>query len=256
MRRLIDLLVAEASAHHQPSACMALAAATNRSATAWKSASVVVQAEDEAAGTNPAQRQSMRPQVELQHPVVARGPRVADGPDRGDVGHLDRQLGLAQQPVEVIGTAVPGRIQVAVDGTDLRRIDPLQKLMHRAHHVRMGVERAAGKADVGGAVIAEALHQIAAAAHRADRQAAAQRLAVGDHVRLDAEIVLRPARGEPESDEHLIENQHDVALGADLAQALQPVRIGRPVEAALCGRHRPATYPPARPRSDAALAAG
>src|SRR6476620_1386328 len=40
MRRLIDLLVVAASHHHQPSSCIALAAATNRSATAAKSLSV------------------------------------------------------------------------------------------------------------------------------------------------------------------------------------------------------------------------
>ena len=53
-----------------------------------------------------------------------------------------------------------------------------------------------------------------------------RRLAVGDHVGADAEIFLRAAGGEPEADEHLVEDQHDVALGADLAQRLQPFGVG------------------------------
>ena len=40
MRRLIDLFVVAASHHHQPSRCIALAAATKRSATASKSSSL------------------------------------------------------------------------------------------------------------------------------------------------------------------------------------------------------------------------
>ena len=69
-----------------------------------------------------------------------------------------------------------------------------------------------------------------AAADDADRQAAAERLAVGDEVGAHAEIFLRAARREAEADEDLVEDQHDVALGADRAQPLEPVGIGRLVE--------------------------
>ena len=82
----------------------------------------------------------------------------------------------------------------------------------------MRIEGAAGKADIGGPVFAEALHQLVAAADDADRQSAAERLAVGDEVGLDAEIFLRAAFGEPKADEDFVEDQHDIALGADFAQ--------------------------------------
>ena len=147
-------------------------------------------------------------------------------------------------------------IEIAVERLDLRRIDPLQELVHGAHHIRMGVERAAGEADVGGAVVAKALHEITAAAHHADRQAAAQRLAVGDHVGLHAEILLRAARREPEPDKHLVEDQHDVALGAHLAQALQPLRIGCAVEGGLRAAVDQRRNPPARSRSGCSACSG
>ena len=50
-----------------------------------------------------------------------------------------------------------------------------QELVHRPHHVGVGVERAAREADVDRAVVAIALHEIAAAADHADGQAAAER---------------------------------------------------------------------------------
>ena len=102
--------------------------------------------------------------------------------------------------------------------------------MHRRHHVRMRVERAAGKADVGRTVVAEPLHQVLAAADDADRKPAAERLAVGDEVGLDAEIFLRAAYGEAKADEHLVEDQDDVALAADRPQLLEPIGVGLPVE--------------------------
>ncbi len=41
-----------------------------------------------------------------------------------------------------------------------------------------------------------------------------------------------PPGGDPEADENLIEDQDDIALGADLAQLLQPFAIGRAIELA------------------------
>ncbi len=98
--------------------------------------------------------------------------------------------------------------------------------MHRRHHIGMGIERAAGEADIDGTVVAEAPHQILAAAQNTDRQPAAQRLAIGHHVGAHAEIFLRTAHGEAEADEYLVEDQHDPALGADRSQPLQPFGIG------------------------------
>ena len=79
----------------------------------------------------------------------------------------------------------------------------------------MRVERAAREADVGRAILAEALHEAVVAAHHADREAAAHRLAVGHDVGFHAEIFLGAAQGHAEAEEDLVEDQHDAALGAD-----------------------------------------
>ena len=97
----------------------------------------------------------------------------------------------------------------------------------------MRIEGAAGEADVGGAVVAEAPHQFLAAADHADGEAAGEALAVGHHVGANAEIFLGAAGGEAEADEDFVEDQHDAALGADLAQLLQPFGVGRAIERAL-----------------------
>ena len=41
----------------------------------------IIEAEDQAAGADPAQRQAFGTQVVLQHPIVTRWPRVANGPN-------------------------------------------------------------------------------------------------------------------------------------------------------------------------------
>ena len=99
----------------------------------------------------------------------------------------------------------------------------------------MRIEGAAGKADVGGTIVAEAAHQFLASAHHADGKAAGKALAVGHHVGADAEIFLRAAGGDAEADEHLVEDQDDAALGADLPQRLQPFAVGRAIEMAGAG---------------------
>src|SRR4029077_5702283 len=88
---------------------------------------------------------------------------------------------------------VPHLIQVAIDRARLWRREMLQKLMHRRHDIRVRVESAAGKADVGRALVTEPAHQVLAAAQNPDWKPAAERLAVGDEVGPDAEILLRAA---------------------------------------------------------------
>ncbi len=161
----------------------------------------------------------------------------------------------ASAVVERLGAAVPGLVQPVVDRAEVRAGEPAQELVHRRHHIGMRVEGAAGEADVGRPVVAEAAHQILAAAHHADRQAAGEALAVGHHVGLDAEIFLGAAGGEAEADEHLVEDQDDAALGADLAQLLQPFGVGGAVEFRASATDRPARNRRARWSSDAAPAA-
>ena len=94
----------------------------------------------------------------------------------------------------------------------------------------MRVERAARKADVGRPIVAEPLHQVLAAADHADRKSAADRLAIGHEVGPHAEVFLRAAKREAKADEHLVEDQNDIPLGADRAQPLEPFGVGCLVE--------------------------
>ena len=94
--------------------------------------------------------------------------------------------------------------------------------MHRRHDVGMRVECAAGKADVGRTIAAETLHEMVAAADDANGEPAAERLSVGNKIGAHAEILLRSASGEAKADKHFIEDQDDVLLGANGAQALEP----------------------------------
>ena len=125
----------------------------------------------------------------------------------------------------------PALLQPLVEGLHLGRLEPAQEGEHGAHHVGVGVEGAAREAEVRRPPGLEAAHQLGPAADHADRQTAAERLAVGHQVGPDAEILLRAARREPEADEDLVEDQHDAALAADLAQPLQPGAVGGAVEA-------------------------
>ena len=91
MRRLIDLLVAAGSRHHQPSSLHRLRGRHETVCDRLEILVSVIQAEDQAAGPDPAQGQPLGAQVVLQHPIVARGLGVADRPYRRHVGHLHRQ---------------------------------------------------------------------------------------------------------------------------------------------------------------------
>ena len=141
---------------------------------------------------------------------------------------------LRRQPrVQRLGAAVPGLVEPLVDGIEVRAGEAAEEFIHRRHHIGMRIEGAAGKADVGGAVVAEATHQVLAAADHADGEATREALAVSHHVGANAEIFLGAAGGEAEADEDFIEDQHDAAFGADFAQLLQPFRVSRAIERAL-----------------------
>ena len=74
-------------------------------------------------------------------------------------------------------------------------------------------------------------HDVGASAEGAHRQAAADDLAEAGQVGTDAVHLLQAARGEPEGD-HLVEDEQDAALGGDLAQSLEEGRgrrAARPV---------------------------
>ena len=72
------------------------------------------------------------------------------------------------------------------------------------------------------------LHDVGAAAVRADRQAAADDLAEAGQIGPDAEERLRAAGRRAEAGDHLVEDQQD---------AVRVQRSRRPVEEAVGGRH-------------------
>src|SRR6185437_15581409 len=103
-------------------------------------------------------------------------------------------------------TAVPALIEPSVFRLHLRRFHALQEFTHSTHDVGMRVEGATRETDIGGAVIAETLHQLVTAADHPHRQATAECLAVSDHVGAYAEVLLRAARSQAEAYEDLVEN--------------------------------------------------
>src|SRR4029077_20416766 len=179
-----------------------------------------------ATGSNPAQRQALGMQVILQHPVVARRLRVADGPNRGHVCYLHRQVFAPQAIVEPLCPLVPDPIEVAVELARLWHVEMRQELVHGAHYVGMGVERSPGEAYVRRPIVLETLHQVATSTDDPNGKPAAQRLAVGDEIGRHAEIFLCATDAEAKSDEYLIEDQDDVLSGADRAQSMEPLGVG------------------------------
>lgn len=73
----------------------------------------------------------------------------------------------------------------------------------------------------------DALHDRALAAEAADRHAAADDLAEGGQVGVDAVVRLGAAEGDAEAGHHFVEDQHHAVLVALLAQALEEARRRR-----------------------------
>src|ERR1700737_1604059 len=186
----------------------------------------IIEAEDQATGSNPAQRQALGMQVILQHPVVARRLRVTDGPNRGHVCYLHRQVFAPQAIVEPLCPLVPDPIEVAGKLTGLRHGERQQKLVHRSHHVGMGVEGPAGEADLRWSLFVKPSHQVLASADHTNGKPAPQRLPVGAETAGHPKIFLCSTDAEAKSDEYLIEDQDDVLSGADRAQSMEPLGVG------------------------------
>src|SRR5262245_336522 len=190
----------------------------------------IVEAEDDAARADPAQSQTLGAEVILQHPAIARGLRVADAPDRGHVCDPNGQALLRQSAVQVSSTAVPRHLEVFVARLYLRRIQPRQELVHGSHDIRVRIESTARKAHVRWPILPVALHEVPPAADNADWQAAPQGLAIGYKIGPDPEIFLGTAGCQAKAQKHLIKNEWDVPLGADLAQLAKPVGVGRSIK--------------------------
>ena len=195
----------------------------------------IVETEDESTAAHPTQRQPFGTEVELEHPIITAGDLVQDRPDRREVGHTHGQVRRGEAFVEATTALIPTLVQTLVQGAHLGRFQPLQENLHRGHDVRVRVERAAGKANVGGSVFAVTNHEGTTSANDTDGKSAAQGFAVGDHVGIDPEVFLCPARSESEPQKHLIENQDNAPLRAHLAQGPEPFGVALAIEAGTAG---------------------
>ena len=195
----------------------------------------IVETEDESTATHPTQRQPLGTEVELEHPIIAAGDVIQDGPNRREVGHSHGQARRGEAFVETLSALIPTLIQTGIPSAHFGRFQALQENLHRGHHIRVRVERAAGKANVGRSILAVAPHQGATTADDTDRESAAQGFTVSDHVGIDPEVFLGPARSESEPQEDLIKYQNNAALGAYLAQGLEPFGVALAIEASFAG---------------------
>jgi len=133
--------------------------------------------------------------------------------------------------IEGCRAVCPHRINVGVNLLRFILVDKVKECVHGAHHIRMRIEGTTRKTNVSRAVAAKALHPFVLAAHYAHRQATAERLAVGDHVRLDAKVFLCAATGDSEPDKHFVEDQGDTALITNPSQLREPGGIRNPIKA-------------------------
>src|SRR5260370_40489830 len=97
----------------------------------------------------------------------------------------------------------------------------------------MRIECAAGKADVGGPVVAKPFHQVLAATDDSDRKPPAHGLSICDEVGPDTEIFLLATKGEAQADEDLLEEQHAISLRHHPPHALERVGETLPMHDAL-----------------------
>ena len=191
-----------------------------------------VHAAQTAPGADPAQRHALGPEVVLQQPVVAAGLREEHRPHRLQVGHPDRAATASASRRLVVRTHCAAPLVHLLVQPGRGRLDrPAQELVHGAHHHRVRGERADHVRDAHRALGVEALHQRFLAAHHADRHAAGHRLAVHHHVGPNAEVLLGPARRQPEARVHLVEDERDAVLGADRPELAQPLGVARSVVA-------------------------
>ena len=100
-------------------------------------------------------------------------------------------------------------------------LDQLQGRQARRHRHRIAAERA-GLVDRPAR--RDLFHQVALAAIGADRHAAADDLAEGGEVGIDAIQLLGAAERDPEAGHHLVEDQQRAVARAQVAQVLQVAR--------------------------------
>ena len=207
-------------------------------------------------GADPAQGQPFGAQVELEHPVVARRLRVEERPDA-----------TRDSPPAPAGRRRAARVEIAARAgprassspRTCARISSLSSATRNSciapmtYGCELNVPRA--KQTSAGRSSRKRFMRSLAAAEHADGQAAAERLAVGDHVRAHAEVFLRAAgaRRKPTNTSSKISTMpRSVQTSRSFCE---PFAIGGAIEVRAARRCRAASSRSARWRSDAAPAA-
>jgi len=143
-----------------------------------------------------------------------------------------RRTDVGAEGIELVGECAHPRIQAFLQRRPLR-LHVLQHGVGRSQRQWVAHEGAGeiGDADGGDRIIAElplaaieGVHELAFAGDHADRIAAADHLAVGAQIGLDAEMALRPRRVRTETSDYLVEDAQRAGFLGDTTQFSQEFR--------------------------------
>ena len=134
--------------------------------------------------------------------------------------YLCRLAHLSKRLTKLLPQLTPHRVQPIINARLAKHVDGGQR---RRRGDRVAARRRGGPRVVrpGQPLFVHRLHDFCLASKHADREAAAQPLAVGNKVGRHTVIFLRTTEGQAEAGDHFVEHQHDAQLGRDLAQSLQ-----------------------------------
>lgn len=149
------------------------------------------------------------------------------------MGQFERELLVPEEAVEAVGEHVgPGVQPLLETGALLLEVgehSPRRGHRERVLHIRTaeegGLVRGSAVVPVLPETAVDAVEDVGSARDRADREAAAECLAVGGQVGDDAEVVLGAAWVRTQTGQHLVEEEHDAAAGSQVAQ--RPQEVGR-----------------------------
>ena len=170
--------------------------------------------------------------LHVHRPQVAHGAYLGSGEEdlehRAGVQHLDAHALLSRKAVDALRQTRAERVDMGIDF----RPTGLQSLHVRAarrHAQRISREAAPGenRARVAPQSLKQR-HDIGATGDRANRDAAAQRLAVGRQVRLQCEVLLGAAVADAKTADHLVDDEKDAV------SATKRLHLGQEVAEVLC----------------------
>ncbi len=172
-------------------------------------------------------------QVEIQKLGMAHSPRSEDTQDRATGRHRERHASGSELGVEPLGQARSPRVEPLLEGRPFGaqpgEHGPGRRQAQRVLREGAGEE---GQLRFRHRVVAEApgtavegVEELSTAGHHADRQAAAQHLAVGGQIRPHAEQAAGAGRVDPKAGDDLVEDERHARVVRDPPQLAQ--EIGR-----------------------------